>query len=106
MARCGCSGSTCGCKVVAGHGVVIRGSGSTISPYVVDAYPLSLEVQDSTSIDLHKTGSGTPGDPYILSADITESGFDSRWQRWEGTQTEYNALGAYDTTTLYLITGP
>lgn len=103
MARCGCSGSTCGCRVTAGHGVEVRGAGSIDNPYVIDAYPLSITVQDSSSIDLTLTGTGTPSDPYVISGEVAGPGIDGKWDKWSGTQAEYDALGSTDPDTLYLI---
>lgn len=104
MARCGCSGSACGCKIVAGHGVEVRGTGSNDNPYIIDAYPLSITVQDSSTIDLTLTGTGVTGDPFVISADIAGPGIDGRWKRWVGDQAAYDALGSWDSDTLYLIT--
>lgn len=105
MARCGCSGGSCGCKVVAGHGVQVRGTGTADNPYAIDAFPLSITVQDSSSIDLTLTGSGTPSDPFIISGEVDGPSIAGKWASWSGTQVEYDALGSYDPDTLYLITG-
>jgi hypothetical protein len=104
--RCGCSGSSCSCKVIAGRGARVRGSGSQNDPIVIDALPLSLAVQDSVTVDMSLTGTGVEADPYIISAAVEEGVYDGKWTRWSGTQTAYNALGVYDAETLYLITGP
>lgn len=37
MARCNCSGQTCGCRIIAGAGVTIEGSGTARDPWVVSA---------------------------------------------------------------------
>lgn len=44
--------------------------------------------------ELHALQAGIPDDPGPL------------WGRWQGTQAEYDALGSYDPTTLYVIIAP
>jgi len=71
MARCGCSGQTCSCKVVAGSGPIsVTGSGSGSNPYTVNV-ERAFEVNDTASVDLTLTGTGATADPYVLSADAT-----------------------------------
>lgn len=76
MARnCNCAGSTCGCKVIAGTGVTVSGTGTAADPYVItnSASNLAdaLQVTDSVTVDMVKTGSGTNLDPTIISANVT-----------------------------------
>lgn len=73
MARgCNCTGTTCGCSVVAGSGgIVVDGNGSSASPFVVSVGDLSigsnLQVNDTDTLDLTLGGSGTISDPFIIS---------------------------------------
>jgi hypothetical protein len=68
MARCGCSGSTCSCKVIGGGLVNVSGSGSAANPYTISVEQ-AFSVSDSSTVDLTMTGTGSAGDPYTLSAD-------------------------------------
>ncbi len=75
MARCGCAGTTCGCKVNAGSGIEVTGTGTAQDPYIISIDGLSiadtLEVDDTASINLTLNGAGTALDPYILSAVVS-----------------------------------
>lgn len=75
MARCGCSGSSCSCLIVAGSGVEVSGSGIESNPYVIDVVGSdiagTLAVQDTATIDLTRTGSGSSADPYVISGVAT-----------------------------------
>ena len=75
MARCGCSGSSCSCLIVAGSGVEVSGSGIESNPYVIDVVGSdiagTLNVQDTSTIDLTRSGSGSSADPYIISGQAT-----------------------------------
>lgn len=67
MARCGCQGTSCSC-VITGPGVT--GSGSEGNPYVISAIA-ALNVQDTPTINLTKSGLGTVASPLVISADAT-----------------------------------
>lgn len=71
MPKCGCSGDVCSCKIQAGTGIVVNGSGSANDPYVI-SMPSggTIQVSDTSSVNLTLLGSGSPGDPYILSATV------------------------------------
>lgn len=103
MANCGCKGLTCGCKVVAGRNARVSGNGDTQRPYRIDALPVSLSVQNSSTVDLDLTGTGTAADPWIVTAEVSPSAFDGKWSMWSGTQAEYDALGSVNEQTLYVI---
>ena len=103
--KCGCSGNSCSCKVIAGRGVKVRGTGAQNNPIVIDAFPLSLSVQDSTSVDMTLTGTGTQADPWIISANVSDLGVAGKWKMWSGTQVAYDAIVTKDNQTLYAITG-
>ncbi len=72
--RCGCAGSTCACKVEGGAGVDVTGTGTVQDPYVVAITDLEIgdlvEVDDTTTVNLTKLGSGTDSDPIVLSATV------------------------------------
>ena len=76
MARnCNCSGSTCGCQVMAGTGIAVTGIGTAADPFVITntgaSLAQALSVQDTSTLDLVKTGSGTNLDPTIISGNVT-----------------------------------
>jgi hypothetical protein len=104
MAKCGCAGGACGCKVIAGRGAQVRGTGAVNNPYVIDAFPMSLSVQTSETVALTLTGIGTAALPWSIEADVLPGVLASKLNFWVGTQAEYDALGSYDGGTLYGIT--
>lgn len=72
---CGCTGSTCGCKVQGGTNVVVTGNGTAAFPYTVSySGPLvanTITVDSNPLITLERRGSGTVLDPYIIEAILT-----------------------------------
>lgn len=70
MARCGCSGTTCSCKVTGAGLVQVTGSGSSANPYIISVEQ-AITVLDSSSIDFTITGTGSSGDPYVITGDAT-----------------------------------
>lgn len=103
MAKCGCSGNSCSCKIVAGRGTRVTGSGNLNNPYTIDAFPMSLTVQDTPSINLTLTGTGLLSDPWTITGELTDDFLSGYWLRWVGTQAEYDALVTYDDQTMYII---
>lgn len=75
MAKCGCAGSTCGCKIAGSGGVEVTGTGTAQDPYVLTLGDITIDtlltVDDTTSVNLTLLGSGETGDPYVLSAAVT-----------------------------------
>lgn len=73
--RCGCGGSACGCLIEVGQGLTIFGIGTSDDPYVIntDLSQLSqvLSVQDTPTVNLTLTGSGSIVDPMVLTAVAT-----------------------------------
>jgi hypothetical protein len=69
MARCGCAGTTCTCVVEGSGSVVVTGGGSEANPFVVNG-PV-LNIVDTATVNLTKTGAGTAASPWSLSADAT-----------------------------------
>ena len=75
MARCRCQSENCTCAISAGAGVTITGGGSPNDPWVVSSSPSSsgtLRVEDTFTIDLVLSGTGTMADPYVLRANASE----------------------------------
>lgn len=76
MAKCNCAGSTCGCRVTAGAGITVGGTGTAVDPFVVrrntatDSVGAQVQVSDTTTVDMTKIGTGTAADPIILSAAV------------------------------------
>ena len=70
MSKCGCSGSTCSCKIVGGNGVVVTGAGSAANPYVIQT-GTAFSVSDSSTVDLTLLGNGSASAPWLLSAELT-----------------------------------
>jgi hypothetical protein len=83
----------------------VSGSGNLNNPYVVDAFPMSLIVQDSDTVNLSLTGAGTTGSPWVITGALVGSP-PARWGMWSGTQAAYDALGTWDSGTLYMILEP
>jgi len=73
MARCRCTETVCSCVLAAGDGISIAGTGTQSSPWIITALPRAtdtVDVQDTLSLDLTRTGRGIPGDPYVISGDV------------------------------------
>lgn len=86
MAKCNCAGSTCGCLVIGGTAVTVTGTGTAANPFVVTAdlsraqIANSIAVASSSTIELGKKGSGSAGDPVVLTAALTlRSPNNTRW---------------------------
>ena len=71
MARCGCTSTTCACSVRGGAGVVVQGVGTLSRPYVISINAGQITGDDTPSVDMRLTGSGTSPDPYHISAVAT-----------------------------------
>lgn len=69
MARCGCTGTTCSCKIIGEGGILVRGAGTVTNPYVISG-GTALVVNDTDSVNLTLLGNGSSTDPFILSADV------------------------------------
>lgn len=66
MPGCCGSGASCSCKVSAGSGVTVSGSGTAVDPFVISA-SVHFTVTDNAQFDLTLTGSGAVGDEYNLA---------------------------------------
>lgn len=73
MARC--NDEFCSCRITAGDGIAITGSGTPSSPFEISAdFPgisESFRVNDTTTINLTLLGAGTPANPFVLRGDAT-----------------------------------
>jgi hypothetical protein len=71
MAKCGCASSRCSCKITGGSGIVVTGSGTESSPYVIssDGSGTYLNVIDTATVNLTLTGNGSIDSPYTLSGE-------------------------------------
>lgn len=65
MPSCCGSGSSCSCKISAGGGIEVAGSGTAVDPFIISA-AVGFEVADNPQFDLTLTGSGESGNPYTL----------------------------------------
>lgn len=70
MAKCGCGGSGCDCKIVGGGGVTVTGAGTPTNPYIITSGSSTFQIIDTATLNLTLLGSGTTGDPYTLSGDM------------------------------------
>lgn len=104
--KCGCAGNSCSCKVIAGRGARVRGTGAQNNPIVIDALPMSLTGSTTTTVSTVVTGAGSTASPWVVTANVLPEMFANKWSIWVGTQAEYDALLVYDPETLYGITGP
>lgn len=73
MGLCSCSSSKCACAVVSGSGIKIKGNGTDRNPYIPEAafVPLIGSAKPDGPASVHVSGSGTPGDPWVVSIDTT-----------------------------------
>lgn len=67
MPKC-CGGATCACKIDAGDGISVAGSGTSQDPFVISA-DNAVEGQDNTVFDVTVIGSGQPSDPFKIEVD-------------------------------------
>lgn len=63
---------------------------------------MSIVVQDSDTVDLTLSGSGSAADPWVISATIDVSSVSSLWTTWTGTSAEF-ALETPAAGTLYIV---
>ena len=66
MPSCCGSGSSCSCKISAGPGIEVTGSGTAVDPFVLSA-AIAFEAVDNAQFDVTLTGTGETGNPYSLS---------------------------------------
>lgn len=69
MGKCGCAGTTCGCKIVGDGGIIVTGAGTATNPYRVSGSG-GLSAVDTPSINMTILGSGSQSDPWLISADF------------------------------------
>jgi hypothetical protein len=74
MARCSCGGSTCSCVIQGGNGITVDGSGSSSSPYVIEAtgeFEGSIIAVPTDTLLLTTSGEGTTASPLIISGRVS-----------------------------------
>ena len=74
MARnpCGCVGTECSCKIVSTDGSInVMGKGTAAQPYDLSNDQGHFTVVDTPTVDLTKSGDGSSGNPYTISAVAT-----------------------------------
>lgn len=73
MARC--NDEFCSCRITAGDGIVITGTGTPSNPFEISTdFPGiadSFRVNDTTTVNLTLLGAGSPANPFVLRADAT-----------------------------------
>lgn len=74
MARCGCAGTTCACKIEGADGIEVTGTGTVQDPYVVTLGDLNITglftIESTDNIELTLNGDGTTEDPLVLTAAV------------------------------------
>ena len=70
MARCGCTGTTCSCKITGEGGINVRGAGTVTNPYIISG-GVGLVALDSATINHTLLGAGSTTDPYVLTSEVT-----------------------------------
>jgi hypothetical protein len=65
MARCCGSTGTCSCKIEAGQNILLRGTGTSQDPFVVEA-DVALEVEDNDQFDIGLGGNGSREFPWLV----------------------------------------
>lgn len=70
MARCGCSSSTCNCQIIDGDNTEVAGNGTSDSPYQINVTvnDVVITVGDTPTIDMSIVGTGTPVNPFLITA--------------------------------------
>lgn len=77
----------------------ITGAGTAMNPYRIDVRQLNLVTEDTATIDMHLTGTGSETDPFKVSADFIGTIQPPDWQ----TSEMQNWIGAVN---LSAVTGP
>lgn len=74
IAKCGCSGTTCACKVQGTGSIAVTGTGTAQDPFIVSLGALNtngtITVADTATIDFTILGTGTVGDPKVISGSV------------------------------------
>lgn len=73
--RCGCASDECTCDIQGSNTVTVGGDGSAADPYTfeIDA-EIGVTIVDTATVNLTRTGAGTPADPYLITGVATPAG--------------------------------
>lgn len=66
MPSCCGSGSSCSCKISAGPGIEVTGSGTAVDPFILSA-SIAFEVESNLQFTVSLSGTGEVGNPYHLA---------------------------------------
>lgn len=100
---CNCGEKTsCACTFNATASVSIEGSGTSESPLIISVETASIEGLDTDSVLTSVTGDGSTEHPYALSMRVADDIMDGMWNKWFGSQAEYDAL-IDNPLTLYVV---
>lgn len=74
MARCGCSGSTCSCLIVAGAGINVDGSGSSTAPFVISSEACQDPMTGAQLVALRDASGLNPCMTYLVTDWVSGTG--------------------------------
>jgi hypothetical protein len=83
VSKCGCAGSGGSVVFEDTPGVDITGAGTAQNPYRINVRQLYLQPQDTSTINMTITGTGSETTPYTISAEFTGTILPPDWQTSE-----------------------
>lgn len=93
--------------VEAGFGVTLVGAGTSADPYRVGAIPALIAAGTQTNCTVEISGENTPSKPTTLAiyADAAALGLNLMWDRWVGSQPDYDTIPVAQNDTIYVVAG-